>query len=604
MSVLTMGTGRSARPGLTFAHAPLIDQPSGTVVALTPAALLSSRGRPDWLVLDDVVDRRLLFADSDDYLRWLLGWIARLDEAMGASGALVAAAQLVRVPTDSLFVAARLLRAATSILGPATIRYVGPGGEEEAVPFHNGHLQFWPTLGDLPLAARLLPLIAAADALPYTEVATTRPQSPEEPLTRTAGGALKARLSPARHLAVGRLGRRRGKAATLVTWTGGYGIRAVLRSERATGARVLFLRRNRPETALLGFGPSGYRALYPPVPVAVGPSGALVPGAVMKLLDELDDWTGVAGVGAVLRSRFSVLVSPLLPVVEGAAAALAPQLKDAGVSHVVAANPSSIEEFAVLLAAGHLGIRRTLYQHGDHLFDYAPWLISETQMFETLVSSDPTLPDDLCEAARRLATKAPKIVLGRHRAAGAAVRRGPVKATYYLPTMFVGDTSSVPRTFFDDAWYLRWQLQVLGMMRSDGERQFVWKALPGSNQAPDPIEAIIDRDGIPNVKYETRPFLSVLTDVGRLLLDFPSTPLYEAVVEKVPVVCVAFAPFSTLRPRAVELFEGIVHICEDEPAALSRFREFLDLSMAEAETRVGLAHQQLLGQSGRTERHT
>lgn len=573
---------------LTFAFDLPADPPSGLVVPLTPTALdRCRRTGAKYGLVDDLVDRPAVLGDADDDLRWQVAWIGSMGDALGAPDACRATAQMLKTPVDSVIVWSRLLRAVLEGVRPTTLGYVGPHGDEEADPLHNGHLQFWPRLGDLPLAARLLPLLARDFDLRLEATATAlSPPRPEGTASSRAGaiapvavataGAVRARLAPLRHRAISRPQLRQRRDATLLTWQGGYGLGRIARAERDRGAEVLFLRRGRPDTAILRLGPFGYRPIHHPIAVGPQPTLKALPSVAAALLREVDHRSALIGAGSALRRRLEVYNSRVIPSVERLAAAIRPELERAGVTRVISANPWSLEEFATLLAARQSSIERVLYQHGDHAFSYDGWLLAETGNFDAVMTSDPTVAVDMAEGAVRLGLPVPKMRLGDHRVPAAVRSRPAGRTVCYVPATLTGDTAVLPRMYFEDAWYFRWQQRLLAEMRSRPDTHFVWKALPAADQSEDRIPAVLRHENIANVRYETRPFPEILPRVSRVLLDFPSTALYEAIRAGVATTCVTFSRFAVVRARALDLLDGVLHTCEREESALTVVRRFLD----------------------------
>ncbi len=140
----------------------------GDVVALTATAIEACRR--DGIaakVLDDLTSRPEVCRHPDAYQRWQLDWLRRLDDASHLNGVAKACAHLIIPAVDAVVITSRMLVGAVDALAPDSITYVGKTGPVEPTGYHNGHLQFWPALGDVPLAARLLALIAEARTLPY-----------------------------------------------------------------------------------------------------------------------------------------------------------------------------------------------------------------------------------------------------------------------------------------------------------------------------------------------------------------------------------------------------------------------------------------------------
>jgi len=567
---------------LTFVHQAIEELPDGPAIALTPLALerLNEAAVHCW-VIDDLVDRRSLLADWRSYTEWKLEWLHRLDTAVEGRGAVRAAASWVTTPLDSIVMASRLLSAAAEAVSPSEIHYVGVSGPEEIDPIHHGHMQFHPLLGDVPLAARLLPLVAARLNIPLGLHSTRRPHTAVAP---RASRQQRATALAARLRNTWRPAAKANKGTTLMLWSAGYGARRFAQGEQERGRRIAVLQRGNPTRVLV---PSwvGFRPVGPDIPTLPdGSSSARSCNKIDDLLREVDAWAQLSGAGSVLRSRLHAFTQRVAPAINRIADALVPQLAVAGVDEIAAANPHAVEDFGALLAADrHGGVNRILLQHGDHLMPYDGWLVTEVHNFDELWTSDDTLASDLPEAASAYGVSAPRIRTRSPRAAElvAKGRRsrshgpGQPETVGYVPAMLVGDSSAMGGGYFDDAWYHRWHLRLLEWMESRPECRFVWKALPASDQAIDPIQDILRRRSTPNVIYETRPFKSMSRDLTRAFFDYPSTALYEAVHLGLPTLAVVFPRFLELRKSAADRFGSSVRECIDEESALNELDRLL-----------------------------
>ncbi len=570
---------------LTFVHQAADGPLDGPAVALTPIALeqLNAASVQSW-VIDDLVDRRLLLADWRSYTAWKLDWLERVDTAVHGRGSVRAAASWITTPLDSVVMAARLLRAAAEAVRPTEIHYIGVGGPEEVDPIHDGHMQFHPLLGDVPLAARLLPFVATRLDVPFGIQPTRKAE-----VASASGASLRQRVAPmaARLRNTWRPTLGANKGTTLMLWSGGYGARRFVRGERERerGRRIALVQRGNPTCLLVpswhGFRPVGMR-----MPTDLGRTSPTTPcDDLDELLHEIDEWAQLPGAGSVLKSRLIAFTRGVTPVIDKIADALVSQLTAAEIDELAAANPHAVEEFGVLLAAHRHGrVNRTLLQHGDHLMPYDGWLVTEVHNFDELWTSDATVPSDLERAATTYSQRAPRLRVRSPRVEELVARsrhnrsRAPDRSESigYVPAMFVGDSYVMGGGYFDDAWYHRWHLQLLDWMEAQPDRRFVWKALPGSDQAEDPIPQVLRRRGTTNVIYETRPFRTVAGGFTRVFFDFPSTALYEAVHLGLPVLAVVFPRFVELRSSAVERFGSTVRECDDEATALDHLSHFVD----------------------------
>ena len=576
-----------ARRALSFVRALGGEAPAddGVVVALTPVAFEALRRSgivPS--VVDDHVARPELCLRPEAYERWQLDWLRRLDREVGADGVVRSCAQLLTVPMDSVVVWSRMLVGVVEAVRPDAIRYWGRTSPEEDDPYHNGHLQFWPRLGDLPLAVRLLPLIASVRSIRYElHDAIDESPAPTSPVGRTDGARRRAvqfvgayrRLRPGAFLPA-------AAGTTLMLWHAWYGAERIVADERRRGRRTVFLERRGDMVRIVDPRLPSLPGTRLRVEFETLRERALAAG-VQALLGEVDEWAGAEGAGRLLTSRLATFLGSFAPAVRRLAEDLEPELSRRRVDRVLAANPSSVEEFACLLAAGRRGIPRTLVQHGDHVFSYGPWLINETQNFEELAASDPTVPPDLVAAADEIGTSAPRTTayapridaLVARAARSRAARRQPGRTVAYVPLMLTGDTYVAGGSYLDDTWYHRWHRRLLDAMATWPDVNFVWKALPAADQATDPIAGIIAQRRLANVCYETRPFLKVAGDIDAVFTDYPSTAFYEAVALHKPVLGIVFSRFAAVRDSAVRHFANVLPLCETEDDALDRVGSFL-----------------------------
>jgi hypothetical protein len=574
---------------VTFVHdaGPQRLDADSTVIALTPAAYedCHRRGlRPT--VVDDHTRRPEFCRNPSAYQRWQLDWLARLDIEANLEGVARSCAELIVPPLDSLVIAASTLAGAVDALTPGAVTYVGADGSAEDKGYHNGHLAFWPRLGDVPLAARVLPLIAAARDLPF-DARPTDPGTPANPTDTTVPTRARRRLArslgPFRRWRWGGIRASVHRPATLMLWYAGYGAEQFAADEHLAGRDTVFITR----------GDSSFRLIDPTVPPKQRPGHPIdltVPPVskltvpLLALLDEIDQWSGVPGAGRVLESRLAVYLQGICIAVTCAAKQIGPELSRFKVDSLAATNPSSLEEFACLVGAGAAGIPRTLVQHGDHLLPYSSWLITQTPDFEHFAASDPTVAADLAADAATLGVDAPRVTNYAPRIQAlksTASRRTPrprhgAGTICYVPCFFVGDARRVAGGHFDDGWYHRWHLRLLDLMASRTDLRFIWKGLPSVDLSPDPIPEIIAERQLSNVTYESRAFLEVIGEVERVFTDYPSTALYETVHVGKPVLALVFERFATVREDAAIRFAQVLRKCDSQEDALAYLRGFLD----------------------------
>lgn len=376
-----------------------------TVVALTPEAFEECRRRGlNPSVVDDHSQPPEFSRHPAEYQRWQLDWLARLDDACGLDGVARACAGLIVAPLDSVVVAARTLAGVVDALRPREITYIGRAGPVEPSGYHNGNLAFWPRLGDTPLAARLLPLIAAARDVPVDIRGVSRETMAElsrASLLRRTRVRLAKTLGPYRRARLGHVHRTGRGGTTLMLWYAGYGARQFAADEHRAARDTVYVTRGGAACQIVDPAVPPQHRPSPRVDLGFPSITALKP-ALRPLLDEIDEWAGVAGAGGILESRLATYLHGMCGAVARAAEQMGTSFATFEIDRIAAANPSSLEEFACLIAGTHAGIRRILIQHGDHLLTYSTWLVTETQNFDELAASDPTVAGDLVVDAKAL----------------------------------------------------------------------------------------------------------------------------------------------------------------------------------------------------------
>ncbi len=593
--------GSSRLVVLCGSSAPPDPRPDDVVVATTPAAAAAAdaAGVPA-ASPQDLVPPLGLLPDPLAYNRWRQTWLAGLDvDLCQGTGAAVAAASLVAYPLDSLVTVARTMAALVEAVDPGAVVVVRDG-QQPPPPGPAGllgtNLHWRPWLYDLPLGAACLRSLAGASGLEFGEV---------------VGAATPPR--PARRLALRRwlagqvlgVGRRRALAGAahpsgagaggpvLFTWQHGYGFGVAAEEAGAAGLDVALLRRGRRPAVLVRRGGHFRR---------VGPCADLHPWTGVPAHDgtaphlaAIDRWAGWPGAGSLFADRLRRYVYGVCAGVGAAAGPLGDALARARIGRVVSANPSSVEEFATLLAAARLGVQRILLRHGDDVFDNSGYLQIEPQNFDVVCVGEPDVADDWRRWGPVLGVTVPSTVwssprlteLRRSTAGTVPAGGGPggrpgadgegrTGQVFYVPFPYVGDLTLIGSGLLPDAWYFRWQQRLLGWMAGRPGRQFVWKALPIDPMPVDPLVALLrSGGGPPNVRLEERPFPQVAGSAACLVTDYASTALYEAAHLGIPALGLVFTPFTRTRPGLDPRVAALVRTCDGPDGALEHLESFV-----------------------------
>ena len=556
---------------LVFVHSATDIEPGAVHVALTPEAFQAclDAGIPSTTV-DDHADRAALRAEETDYLRWQADFFQRLehDAPDRPRPARRLATQLLKTPMDSVVVWSRLLGDVLDTLRPREVVLQAPGGA--ALPgAWRQELQFLPLRGDRPLAADLLPILCAARGIAYEERETLSPPrttSPAPPAARARAVAALRVWRNALRLPGG------GGSTDVLVGLGGF-IRPLAERGRREGRQAAFALVDSDGVRFVAAGAVPRTLARFTSPTLADGAAALGP-----LADEIARWTRAELPGSFL-GRLGRYLDEVCVRIERLADSIEPFLAARGVERVFVSNPSWIGDYAILLAAGRLGAQRIYVQHGEQLFSMRYMLVSEAPCFDAWMITDPTAAGHVRDAGEALGVEVPALVAGSPRTKILAERRAggdwDALPICYVPGLFVGDAVVVDAGYFEDAAYYRWQLSLLDLFASHSDRRFIWKALPASNQSRDPIPAVIERRGIPNVTYETTPFPRLLHRVGRVLTDYASTAAFEAAHAGRPLLALVDERSVSPRPAAMAAFGASARSFRSPDEAVEAIERFL-----------------------------
>jgi len=122
------------------------------------------------------------------------------------------------------------------------------------------------------------------------------------------------------------------------------------------------------------------------------------------------------------------------------------------------------------------------------------------------------------------------------------LRKRKLKTLLYAPVIYRHDWAAMPPSAYS-CWYYRWQKQLLIVFVSLlSKMKIIWKAGPRTSNLYDPIPILIksvnklEYDN--RIRYSTKPLNRELKKCDVVFIDFPSTPMMDAIKAKKKVLCV------------------------------------------------------------------
>lgn len=160
------------------------------------------------------------------------------------------------------------------------------------------------------------------------------------------------------------------------------------------------------------------------------------------------------------------------------------------------------------------------------------------------------------------------------------------RTVVYVPTMYQWDNTFWNESRMPDTWYFSWHKALLDFMSKRENFNFIWKGIPDSNEIEDPIPRVLKDSKVRNVRYEVEPFMNWIPRADLVLLDYPSTALYEVAMSGVPVFSLFYAPSNVVRKSFLDLFGKRVQDFTSFDEGIRKVRAFLDSDPSEFIVRI------------------
>jgi len=243
----------------------------------------------------------------------------------------------------------------------------------------------------------------------------------------------------------------------------------------------------------------------------------------------------------------------------------------------------SVDEFAAIIATKYsIKTKSACLQHGDEVFFLKAWDFTEYSPYDIFFTTNYEreqyvkhrikfrgFDTKVFQCSNRY-KKLPKINNLKNRTESKVNQ----KTVVFVPTMYSWDASGTG--IMQDAWYFKWHKKLINYFSSRKDFNFIWKGIPGSNRIYDPIPNLINDRGYKNIRYATDSFVKWIRRADLVLLDFPSTALYEAAISGLPVMSLSFYPLNYIRGSALKLFGNSLGLINGFDEGIAKIDNFLN----------------------------
>lgn len=228
---------------------------------------------------------------------------------------------------------------------------------------------------------------------------------------------------------------------------------------------------------------------------------------------------------------------------------------------VITKHKVSLQDYGAILASKICSnVTSVCLQHGDDIFDIKSYDYREYQPFDYYFTNDTEMLSHINNRIKKNKFDTKVLMYGYRYLSERRIKtrvnnkKNSNKSVLYIPTYYPWDNTLWNEARVPDTWYHKWQQSLLKYFSEKKDTKFIWKGLSHVSGIKDPFEELIRIKNYPNVIYASNSIQKWFPRVDLVLLDYPSTALYESAVVGLPVMSIFFEDFQKIRPTAIDLF--------------------------------------------------
>ena len=320
------------------------------------------------------------------------------------------------------------------------------------------------------------------------------------------------------------------------------------------------------------------------------------------ILSWVNNYCGI-NVSAIILPRILYFINNFCPQIISLINKYIALYNDNQIDVVFTLHMVSVDEYAAIIAARYSEkTRSACLQHGDEAFALKMWDFGEYAPYHIYFTTNYEKEEYIKHRIElgNLGTKVfqypnryeilPKVNRPKKKWGSPTGQ----KTLVYVPIMYQWDNTFLNESRLPDTWYFSWHKELIRFFGSRKDFNFIWKGIPASNELYDPIPNMINDRGCKNIKYAIEPFVKWIKKTDLVLLDYPSTALYEAAVSGLPVMSLYFAPFNVIRDSALKLFGKSLQSFNNFDEGILRIEKYLDSDPCEFTVRIPRSEKSIL----------
>lgn len=253
------------------------------------------------------------------------------------------------------------------------------------------------------------------------------------------------------------------------------------------------------------------------------------------------------------------------------------------IDFILTPHAANVEEYAAIFAAKCSNKTKSIcLQHGNDVFNARYLDFLEYYPYDIYLTTDKEMESHIKKRIdiNKFKTKVfqYQIRLNKLKNVNNIIKRKDCdrKIILYVPTMYPWDCKIWDGNKLDDTWYYEWHKILLIYLSRKENYNIIWKGIPSANETCDPIPNLLNDNKIKNIKYASNPMVKWLKKADLIIIDYPSTTLYEAAWSGKPVLSLNFSSERIIRESAKLLFGNTLQNVNNFKEGLEKIECFLN----------------------------
>ncbi|KJJ84406.1 hypothetical protein OMAG_001726 [Candidatus Omnitrophus magneticus] len=578
----------------------VIDFPGHNTISLSPEASykLHLKG-VDYSILEDYYAEEEIFVSQDEYFFDQLAWFKKIDNFLRESIPEINKLNIepaychyyrIKCFVDSVIILSRVFKKVVSELAPDKVVYVG---EKEEKDFY--HDFYAPFASQKKIIPGILRQVLSGQKILF-EIQAANPSkaichdgadnfflSFLKRVIKTRG--LEGFWEAFKYFEFSYRVKKEEKTLNILSLHAGCSaVDSLIKENLKSGGKV-FLKNTASQIKLLNF-PRTKKMLELDTPRMLEQKavfGKKLNIVFENLIKELDLFSWIdakSGIHAsdIIYPYFKIFFSDTLATDISKAFILKDFLKNEKIDFVAARSGSEREAVSSLMATCSSSVSKICFQHSSGAFDGKREHITELGHFDYYF----TMHDDAEKHMKSIKTSytgdckifqdASHIEIVKKK----WKKYHPAKGTVmYIPTKLFLGFRNYNGYLYPITWYFELQKAFVNLFSRRKDLNFIFKYAPGQDWSMNSIINYINDKKIANIKIISKPVAECAALAERVILDFPSTSLYEVAVCSRPVFCV-YHELVEMRPDAKVLFGESLYPFNEIHSAIGAVNKFLD----------------------------